>query len=345
MHKGAQMRKTLVFVFLLAVFIAGGAYYALRGGSEPLAAIRPETGPAVQAVYATGTVEPSVMIPIAPRLGARLTELLADEGDEVEKGAALARLEDTDLRKNVTRLEAELSLARNEYTRKSTLSKSGAISKQAIDQAGTALATAGAALEQAQAELDFLSLFAPESGRIIRRDGEPGEFIPAGQPVFFMECCAPLRIAAEVDEEDIALVKTGQDVVIAADAFPGKTFEGKVASITPKGDPVSRSYRVRIAISGQTPLMTGMTAESNIVIRRDEKALLIPATALRDGRVWVVVDGVAQARRVETGAETPAAVQILSGLGAEDLILKNPPGDLKDGQPVRAKTGEWTARP
>lgn len=339
------MKKTLISVLLLAALIAGGAYYALRGGEDALKAVRPVTGPAVQAVYATGTVEPTVMIPIAPRIGARLVELLADEGGEVKKGAALARLEDTDLQKNVTRLEAELALARSEYARKSGLSKSGAISKQSIDQARTAVSTAEAALEQARAETDFLKLFAPEDGRIIRRDGEPGEFIPAGQPVFFMECCAPLRIAAEVDEEDIALVKTGQDVAIAADAFPGKVFDGKVASITPKGDPVSRSYRVRIAISGLTPLMTGMTAESNIIIRKDEKALLIPASAFKSGIVWIAEGGKARNRRVETGAETVAAIQVLSGIGEKDLVLKDPPGDLKDGQAIRVRTENWAIRP
>lgn len=339
------MKKALVFVFLLAVAVSGGVFFAVRESGEALSAVKPAIGPAVQAVYATGTVEPTVMVPIAPRMGARLIELLADEGDEVTQGAVLARLEDKDLQKSVAQFESELSLARSEYARKSSLSKSGAISKQSLDQARTAVETAEAVLEKARAELDFFKLIAPKDGRIIRRDGETGEFIPAGQPVFFMECCAPLRISAEVDEEDIPLVQTGQEVVISADAFPGKTFKGSVASITPKGDPVSRSYRVRIAIEGQTPLMTGMTAESNIIIRRDEKALIVPASAINERRAWIVEDGKARSRNVETGAETPSSVQILSGLHETDLVLRNPPNDLKDGQAVRIRTEEWTLQP
>src|SRR5690606_24661917 len=139
---------------------------------------------------------------------------------------------------------------------------------------------ARAASEKAAAAVSFMKLIAPEAGRIIRRDGESGQLIPANQPVFWLSCCAPLRVSAEVDEEDIARVQPGQKVLIRADAFPGKTYEGKVQSITPKGDPVTRTYRVRIALVEETPLLIGMTAETNIILRENEHALLIPASAL-----------------------------------------------------------------
>jgi multidrug efflux system membrane fusion protein len=145
----------------------------------------------VQAVFATGTVEPTVMIPIAPRTGARLVQLLADEGAEVKKGDILGQLEDTDVQKSIDQLNANLDLAQKEFDRKDKLRKSGAVSKQAIDSAKGALDAATAALEQAKAQQDYLRLVAPEDGRIIKRDGEAGQFIPSGQAVFWMECCAP----------------------------------------------------------------------------------------------------------------------------------------------------------
>ena len=75
----------------------------------------------------------------------------------------------------------------------------------------------------------------------------------------------------EIDEEDIPLVSPGQQVLIGADAFPDRVFEGRVQEITPKGDPIARSFRVRIALSGDTPLRTGMTADCNILIDRRER--------------------------------------------------------------------------
>src|SRR6185437_1967818 len=148
-----------------------------------------------------------------------------------------------------------------------------------------------------------LKLVAPADGRIIRRDGEIGQLIAANQTVFWLSC-APVRVSAEVDEEDIARVKPGQPVLLRADAFPGRIFDGTVESITPKGDPIARSYRVRISLAAGTPLMIGMTAETNIILRRDEHALLLPAGTVTQDMVWVVDNDRLVRRKVTVGART-----------------------------------------
>ncbi len=82
-------------------------------------------GMAVEAVYATGTVEAGIMLPIAPRVAGRLVELAADEGQDVVKGQVLAQLEDNDLRKNIEELRAREVYARKDFGRKSELVKKG----------------------------------------------------------------------------------------------------------------------------------------------------------------------------------------------------------------------------
>lgn len=331
----------VLFLAIILAAAAGGAYYFYTQGPQvKVDVVRPARGKAVQAVYATGTVEPVVMLPVAPRLPARLVELLADEGQKVEKGAVLARLEDTDIAKELTEAAARVELAKKEYDRKSSLSASGAISKQAIDQALTDLQTSQAAVDKIKATLDYLKLLSPEDGFVIRRDGEEGEFIPAGQDVFWVACCG-FRVSAEVDEEDISLVQPGQKVLVSADAFPGETFEAVVKSITPKGDPVARSYRVRIELPAETKLMIGMTAENNIIAREKEGALLVPASAVRGNYLWVVRAGKAYRQDVKTGMQNNKATEILEGAGEGDIVIDNPPGDLADGQAVRAHMREW----
>jgi hypothetical protein len=76
-----------------------------------------------------------------------------------------------------------------------------------------------------------------------------------------MSCCSALRITAE--EEDISSVSRGQKVLVHADAFPGRIFEGRVTEIRPKGGPVARSFRVRISLPQDTPLMIGVIADTN----------------------------------------------------------------------------------
>ncbi len=335
--------KTKTFAFwavLILIILAGGLLAAWLFLPPRVAVVHPTRGPAVQAVYATGTVEATVMMPIAGRVTARLAELDVDEGAEVKQGQILARLEDQDLQSSLKQLRAQEQFAKQEYDRDAALVKSGAISKVVFQRAKSDWEAAQAATARAAAEADFLKLTAPADGKIIRRDGEIGQLIPANQAVFWLSQHQPLRISSEVDEEDVAQVKVGQEVLIRADAFYGKVFHGRVQAITPKGDPIARSYRVRIELKEDTPLFIGMTAETNIIIHEDKNALLLPASAVQKGKVWLVKDGRLSEQFVTLGAKGPEEVEILSGISADDAVVLNPDASLKPGSAVRASLSQ-----
>jgi RND family efflux transporter MFP subunit len=180
-------------------------------------------------------------------------------------------------------------------------------------------------------------LRSPMDGTVLRRDGEVGETARPEDVLFWIGRDSPLRIEAEVDEEDIPLVTVGQPALIKADAFSGRILDGKVADITPKGDPVNKSYRVRIGLPPETPLMIGMTVESNIVVRREDAALLVPQGALSGGHVFVLVEGRAVRRAVVMGVVGQGVVEIRDGLAEGDTVVIDPPAALNDGSPVRLK--------
>lgn len=299
--------------------------------------VSPRTGMAVEAVYATGTVEATVMLPIAPRVTARLMELNADEGHDVKEGDVMARLEDSDLQKSLDELKARDVFLQKDYDRKAALAKSGYETRASLDKARADLDASRAAIARVEAETSYTRLLAPADGRVIRRDGEIGQMIPANQSVFWLSCCAPLRISAEVDEEDIARVTPGLKVLIRADAFPYREFEGEVLSITPKGDPVARSYRVRISLAADTPLQIGMTAENNIIIREKPDALLIPNSTLRDGHVFAVQDGKLRRTPVKTGLRGFEETEVTEGIGLNDNLVTAPAQELQDGMQVTAR--------
>ena len=333
--RGPARRNRLRWTALLGLLgVAGGAVYWFVLPPS-IAVVTPRRGPAVQAVYATGTVEPTVMVPIATRIAARLVELNADEGSTVAKGQVLARLEDDDLRRAVDAADAEERYAKAEFDRLAALVQQQVVTRSAYDRARSDWEKARATAARATAEAKFLQLIAPADGTVIRRDGEIGQLIGANQAVFWLSCCAPLRISAEVDEEDIAQVRPGQDVLIRSDAFPGQTFRGQVQAVTPKGDPEARSYRVRISLPPDAPLMIGMTAETNIVLRRSDNALLLPAGAVQQGSVWRVEGGRLSQRKVTIGAKGATEVEIRDGVGDGDRIVANPPPGLKVGQEIR----------
>jgi RND family efflux transporter MFP subunit len=295
----------------------------------------------VLAVYATGTVEATVMMPIAPRISAKLAKLNVDEGSKVEKGQILARLEDADLQSGLQQFKSQEALTKKAYDRAAALSKNGFVTKADYDSAKSEWESAKALSAKASTETNFMKLIAPDDGLIIKRDGEIGQLIPAQQPVFWMSCCARLRISAEVNEEDIAQVKSGQEVLIRADAFLDQVFSGKVQSITPKGDPVARSYRVRVALEEDSPLMIGMTAETNIITKEKEAALMVPLTAVKNEKLFRISSSKAEDVAVTTGIKTPHSIEITSGISADDIIAHVYDTTLTERGSIQADTIDW----
>lgn len=330
---GRELTQAALLLLTLLSIAAGAVYWFWLPPTVEV--VTPRRGAAVQAVYATGTVEPSVMVPIAARGAARLIELKSDEGGIVAKGQLLARLENDDLRRIIEVAEAEERYAKAQLDRAAQLVERQVTARSVYDRAKADWEKAKATRERAAVEAGYLNLAAPADGTIIRRDGEIGQMIGANQSVFWMSCCAPLRISAEVDEEDIAQVLSEQQVLIRSDAFPGKVFEGRVQAITPKGDPVARTYRVRISLPPDTPLMIGMTAETNIVLRQSDHALLLPAGAVRQDTVWRVEDGALSLVHVTLGAKSATQVEAISGVEDKDVIVGAPVPGLRAGQKVR----------
>jgi HlyD family secretion protein len=329
-----RLRRGLYGLVLLACLAAGVYLLALR--ARPLVRVEhPSRGPAVEAVYATGTVEPVYWAKVGPKLAGRLAAILVRDGDHVVEGAVLARLDDRELRANVAQLDARVDFLQSELDRNKQLMDKRLVSRQSYDQARSELQQAEATRRAARRILGETELVSPMDGMVLREDGEVGEVVDKGAVVFSVGRPRPLRITAEVDEEDIPQVRSGQRTLIKADAFPGQVQEGRVAEITPLGDPVNKSYRVRIALPDDTPLRIGMTTEVNIIVREEQNALLIPLDAVLDGYVWTVREGKAQRTPVKIGVRGEDKAQVLDGLRGDEAVIVRPTPDLAQGSPVR----------
>lgn len=323
-------------VVLMAIF---GIVYFLRAPALEVAA--PSRGPAVEAVYATGTVEPVRYAQIGSKLSGRIVEVRVKENETVAARDVLAVTDEEEDRSNVGQLQARLVLAEADVARARKLRRSGNVSVAALDQAESAVDAARAALDAAKARLDDHFIRTPIAGKLLRSEKQLriGDMVQPGEVLFIVGDPSELQIDAEVDEEDITKVEIGQEALLRADAFAGKVLEGKVSEITPYGDPVARTYRVHIALPADTPLRSGMTSEINIVVRRQEDVLLVPASAISNGSVWTVVDGRAHLQKVEIGTIGRDKAEIRSGLAEDASVIVDPPADLADGARVRTETG------
>jgi RND family efflux transporter MFP subunit len=285
------------------------------------------------------------MLPIAPRSAGRLVELNVDEGARVRKGQVLARLDDADLASTVDELAARAQFARAQYERTQDLVAKNFVSKVELDRQRADLDAAEAALKRARAQRDFMALTSPADGDIIRRDGEIGQYLPAGQALFYLSCCKPLRVTADVDEEDISRVHVGQKAVLKADAVPGRVFDGDVSEVTPKGDPVARTYRVRIRLADPSALRVGMTVDANLVVAERQNALLVPATAVKDSAVWMVADGRLHRQQVKTGVSGSARVEITEGIAADAQVVEKPTDEMREGRRAHVAVAKPKATP
>ncbi|MGE0659481.1 MAG: efflux RND transporter periplasmic adaptor subunit [Reyranellaceae bacterium] len=292
-------------------------------------------GAVVEAVYATGTVEPVNWAKVSPTVSGRLTEIAGRDNMRVRRGDVLARLDDAEARARVIEADARFAYWRDELARQRTLADRGVASREAFDRAQAEYLAAQAAQIVAARRLADLVLVSPMDGVVLRQDGEIGEVVDKLQTLFWVGQPRPLRAIVDVDEEDIPLVAAGQAALVKADAFPDASIEGAVIEVTPKGDPLNKSYRVRVSLPDDTRFHIGMTVETNIVVREAADALLVPIDALVDGSVFVVNDGSVERRKIRIGIRGRDRVEVLAGLGAGDRVALNPPAGLADGARVR----------
>ncbi len=351
------MKRNLTIVAVLAALAAAGWFAWGYFVANAVTVAEARTGRAVEAVYATAVIEPVFWGRVGPTSVGRIAEIKAKEGETVRRDQELGRLDDETARARLRELDARINQLRADVARLRPLARSGYASQQSFERAESDLKQA-VAQRAAQAHvLDDLVLRAPMDGVVLRRDGEVGETVGPERILYWVGKPRPLRAEAEVDEEDIPRVRVGQAALIKSDAFPGRVLEGKVAEITPKGDPVSKSYRVRIGLPDDTPLLVGMTIETNIVVRVTEDAVLVPISAVParaamppvsgsaasgaagggNGFMWTVVDGKARRVAVRLGVRAPETVEVRSGLAAGARVILSPPAGLRDGARVRVK--------
>ena len=328
--------KYLLLLLTGCLSLGGGLLWYYR--PLPVKMVKPHRGEAIRAIYATGVVEPGVTLAITPRQSGHLIELTVDEGDTVHKGQILARLNDNDLQSTVKELSARQSFAQSYYRRLAELDQRNLVAKLDLDRARADLRAADAAVKRADAQRDFMTLTAPADGLIIRRDGEIGQFINPGQAIFHLSCCAPLRVSAQVDEEDIAQVYIGQPVLLHTDDLPQQILHAQISEITPKGDPITRSYRVRMQLDDPGQLKIGMTIDTNLLVEQHPQALLIPTQALDKQSVWLIEADKLRLQTLTLGISGPEFTEVLQGLDEQATLALPNEQSFQPGQRVRIKS-------
>lgn len=328
---------------ILLLFLAAGLAAAGWLGREFIfpPAVKTATvarGAAAQIVYATGVVEPVRWAKVVALQRKRIVELCDCEGRAVKKGDVLARLDDAEERALLSELEARRKRIAGDIERVRALVERNAATRTSLDQLITQSQEFDARIAAQKDRIDDLLLRAPLDGVVLRKDGEIGEVAGTGpnDVLFWVGPPRPLRVVADVSEDDVAKIRAGMKALLRTEAFPQGGLEAIAGDITPKGDPATRTFRVYFALSDDTPLRIGMNVEINIIAREKQDALLVPADSIVNGAIFVVEQNILRRKPLTIGIRGARVVEIASGLTQGEAVVTPARAGLRDGLRVRA---------
>jgi RND family efflux transporter MFP subunit len=329
--------RNLIATGILAVAAAGAGYYSYsRFLFPPLVTTSyASLAPVSEAVYGTGTVEPERWAKVVPLQRRRLVELCRCEGQVVRAGQVLGRQDDAEERSALDQMEInrgqlERDLARAEKDR----DKSDA-ARTEYEQRWTKLEEAKSRIAAQKVHLDSLLLKAPLDGMVLRRDGEVGEIAGPTDVLFWVGPPAPMQVVAEVNEEEINRIVSGQKAFLRSEAFPGRALRASVSQITPKGDPTRKTFRVYLRLPQDTPLRIGMSVEVNIIFREKPTAIVVPAEAVAGDWVQMIDDGQVRRVPVTVGIRGNRNTEIIGDIAKGTTVLSPARRDLADGTRIR----------
>jgi membrane fusion protein (multidrug efflux system) len=341
-------------VFLAVLLAASGAIW-LQGcdrasgevaeDEEEVITVPVETATAevrdVAAYYSgTATLEAEQRAIIVSQTTGVVLEILAEEGDYVEAGQVLARLETDRYRLEVQRAQAEYERLRTDFERKQELFGRELVSAEAFEQVRANLESARAEYDLAQLDLHYTQIRAPFAGFIAERLIRVGNLVSNLEPVFRITSYDPLIAVLHVPERELSVLGKGLPVSVTVDAWPGELFQGEVTRISPVIDPDTGTFRVTAEVrDDRGKLKPGLFGRVQVLYDTHANVTVIPRNAVisEDDRNHVFVvseDGTATRRAIQLGYEKDGLVEITAGIEAGEQVITAGKGSLNNGTVV-----------
>lgn len=291
------------------------------------------------AIHVTGRIEAVHAIELRPDEPGRITALAFEEGQWVDAGTPLVRIDDAMLRAAAERAAADRDLAVQQLERERRLRDQNASAAADLERAEAAARSTAASLALLELQVERSTVRAPFSGMVGQRFVSLGDRVDEGTRLLSLHTVDPQLAVIQVPERHAGSLREGQDVRFTIAAHPDREFEATVDFIDPIVEPGARTILVKArAPNAERLLRPGMFIDARVMTATRADAVVVPEDAvqpLRTGNVaWVVSGGVAHRRVVELGARAPGAVEILSGVVAGDTVVVGGLERMGEGLPV-----------
>lgn len=324
-----MIRPLILSLLLVAACKAKAAGPGGAGGMPPMpvevTVVQRDT--VVDAIGATGQIEAIQAIDLRPEVEGRILDILVREGEAVEKGTPLFKVDDAELKAQVARAEADRDLARQALARTKELRAQNATSAADLERAEATARGADASLDLLQVRLDRSVVRAPFSGVVGRRFVSEGDYVNSGSKLIALHSVNPQYAVLDVPERYADQLKRGQLVSFQVAALPGRNFSGEVVFVDPTVELPARTILVKARVPNpRRELASGMFIEARLATSIRPNAIVVPEDALLPMQgatfVWVVKEGKADRRQVTLGVRTAGWAEIVGGgIEAGDQVV------------------------
>ena len=286
-----------------------------------------------------GETEPDQDVCVSSESSGTVMWLDVEEGDWVEQGALIARLDSASSGARFDKAKAAKKLAAGQLKRRRQLLEKGVLAQEEFDQMEAELARTEASLKEMLVSVEYGVVRAPISGVINKQYVDRGERLNTGDMVVDIVDPSIIRTTINVPEMDIPYIKKGQEVTVTIDAIPGTTWKGVVDFVSYKANRASKTFEVRVLTDNPDGLIrAGMLARVSLLRRSLVDAITTPLFAIinQGGEriLYVEEDGIARARTITIGVIEGDRAQVLEGLKAGDNLIVTGQTMVEDGMKV-----------
>lgn len=332
------MRTRFIIAGVVTVAAVAAAYFLWgRGGGEgggrergggpvlvTLAAV--ETREFADVIEAVGTAKANESIDITAKSADTVGKLNFADGQKVEKGFVIAEMTSREQTADLGAARASLAEAEKAHKRISELSRKGFATRAQLDGALAARDAAAARVRSLDSRVTDRLMRAPFGGVLGLRRISVGGLVRPGDVITTLDDISLIKLDFTVPEAFIGSLQMGSTVKVTVAAYPDRTFEGKVAGIDTRIDPVSRAVAVRAEIANADGLLKpGMLMTVNLITNQ-RTILAVPEDAIvpLESKQYVYLvtpEKTAERREIKIGARQPGFAEVLSGLKAGEKVV------------------------
>ncbi|MGE5399175.1 MAG: efflux RND transporter periplasmic adaptor subunit [Ignavibacteriales bacterium] len=289
----------------------------------------------------TGSLEGEQQANIVSQLAERIVNIPVKVGDFVKAGQVVVKLDKGGLASQYYQAQSNLQNVEKNLERTKSLFESGAVARQALDQAQTGYDIAKANFNAAKSAVELTT---PISGVVTSVKFNMGDFASPGTPIITVATISQLKLIMSVGESDLPYVTTGKNVKIYSELNTSIYATGKITEIARSADLSTRTFQVKATFPNakNSWFKPGMFAKAELELNTPQEVKVIPREAVvyseKGPQVYVISQGKAYIRSVKLGLQNDKYIEVIEGLKPDEVVARVGMNNLKDGVPVVVST-------